>query len=93
MSGDGNHVWGVTGNNVVYYCNGIDGKYTKICVEMKQLSVSYDGSHLWAIDKDDETYYCSRDNWMKISGWDVPKGTNFVSFICFFFYSLSLVGL
>ena len=58
VSGDGNHVWGVTSfGDQVWYRAGLSGRWTCIGGSWKQVSVSGDGNHVWGVNSNDVIYY------------------------------------
>jgi len=57
VSDDGNHVWGTSSNDDIYYRAGAFGSWTLVDGKLKTVSVSGDGSHVWGTDSENDIFY------------------------------------
>ena len=64
VSADGSHVWGVNGQEEVYYRAGFDSSWVQVPGKLRQVAVSGDGQHVWGVSADNKIFYWTNEEWV-----------------------------
>ncbi len=79
VSNHGDHVWGVTPDNKIYYRPGYEGHWRLIPGSLKHISVSSCGNHVWGVDYNNYVYYRAglgnpnQNSWRAITGTQLKQ--------------------